>query len=114
MINWGAVCFGLVVGWVTYRTMRRSKTNGLSDIATIIGAVGGAAVTTLFPTKDQLFYAYCIGLAVGFFTYLAFSGYIDVKAATKPELKPFSKWLGGDETELPEPTTRRVVPPPGD
>ncbi|HEV2444154.1 MAG TPA: hypothetical protein VGT07_16640 [Steroidobacteraceae bacterium] len=67
---WGAVCFGLVVGWVTYRTLRRTAdTVGLSNIASVIGAVGGAAVTALFSTKE-LFAWYSIGLAVGFFLYL--------------------------------------------
>jgi O-antigen/teichoic acid export membrane protein len=66
----GALAFGIVIGWVTYRTLRRrTDTVGLSDIATVIGAVGGAAVTTLFDT-DDLFGAYCIGLFVGFFVYL--------------------------------------------
>jgi ABC-type Co2+ transport system permease subunit len=65
---WGAICFGLVVGWITYRTLRRSADKvGLGDIATVIGAVGGAAVTSLF-AKD-LFAGYAIGLAVGFFLY---------------------------------------------
>jgi hypothetical protein len=66
----GAVCFGLVVGWVTYRTLAR-RTDGvsLSDIATVIGAVGGAAVVTIFKDK-MLFGLYSIGLAVGFFAYL--------------------------------------------
>lgn len=65
----GAAAFGLVIGWVTYRTLRRSRDGaGLSDLATVIGAVGGAAVTTLFDT-DQLFGWYSIGLAVGFFAY---------------------------------------------
>ena len=40
--GWGALCFGLVIGWVTYRTLRRKEgSNALSDIATVIGAVGG-------------------------------------------------------------------------
>jgi uncharacterized membrane protein YeaQ/YmgE (transglycosylase-associated protein family) len=67
----GAVCFGVVVGWITYRTLRR-RTGGaqLSDIATVIGAVGGAVVTT-FPFDDpDVFGAYAIGLAAGFFLYL--------------------------------------------
>jgi len=66
----GALCFGLVIGWITYRTLRRRADSvALSDIATVIGAVGGAAVTGLF--KDEvLFGAYCIGLAIGFFLYL--------------------------------------------
>jgi DMSO reductase anchor subunit len=66
----GAVCFGLVVGWVTYRTLRRAKDAvGLSAIASVIGAVGGAAVTSIYPTKT-LFGWYSIGLAAGFFSYL--------------------------------------------
>lgn len=66
----GALCFGVVVGWVTYRTLRRSgETVALSNIATVVGAVGGAAVTALFNTKE-LFGWYSIGLAIGFFGYL--------------------------------------------
>ncbi|MFN2130415.1 MAG: hypothetical protein ACK2VD_07815 [Anaerolineae bacterium] len=82
----GAFCFGLVIGWVAYRTLRkRSETVALSDIATVIGAVGGAAVTGLF--KDSaLFGAYCIGLAIGFFLYL-------IIAVTA--LKDVT-WLGSD------------------
>jgi hypothetical protein len=67
---WGALCFGVVVGWVTYRTLRRSgETVALSNIATVIGAVGGAAVTARFSTTE-LFAWYSIGLALGFFGYL--------------------------------------------
>jgi hypothetical protein len=66
----GAFCFGLVIGWVTYRTLRRSgETVALSNIATVLGAVGGGAVTALFNTKE-LFAWYSIGLTVGFFLYL--------------------------------------------
>jgi hypothetical protein len=66
----GAFFFGIVVGWVTYRTLRRQgETVALSNIATVIGAVGGGAVTALFKTAD-LFGLYCIGLFVGFFAYL--------------------------------------------
>jgi uncharacterized membrane protein YeaQ/YmgE (transglycosylase-associated protein family) len=66
----GALCFGLVIGWVTYRTLRRQgESVALSNIATVIGAVGGAAVTARFDTKE-IFAWYSIGLAVGFFLYL--------------------------------------------
>ncbi len=65
----GAVCFGLIIGWVTYRTLRRTgETVALSNIASVVGALGGAAVTGLF--KGQLFGWYCIGLLVGFVSYL--------------------------------------------
>lgn len=78
----GAVCFGLVVGWVTYRTLAR-RTDGvaLSDIATVIGAIGGAAVVALFNDKQQ-FGLYSIGLAVGFFGYLAVYGLLSGREET--------------------------------
>lgn len=65
----GALCFGLVIGWITYRTLRRTgESVALSNIATVIGAVGGAAVTALF--TGEIFSWYCIGLTIGFFLYL--------------------------------------------
>jgi uncharacterized membrane protein YeaQ/YmgE (transglycosylase-associated protein family) len=66
----GAFCFGFVVGWITYRTLRRTnETVALSNIATVIGAVGGGAVAALFQSPE-LFAWYSIGLTGGFFLYL--------------------------------------------
>jgi len=43
----GALFFGLAVGWISYRTLRLTAgTNVLSDIATIIGAVGSARLSS--------------------------------------------------------------------
>jgi NhaP-type Na+/H+ or K+/H+ antiporter len=81
----GGFAFGLVVGWVTYGFLRRSDRKTLTDITTIIGAVGGAAATGLFQPGTGAFAGYCVGLAVGFFGYLAF--YITHKD-TAPD------WLG--------------------
>ena len=68
--GWGALCFGVVVGWVTYRTLRRSTDKvGLSNIASVIAAIGGGAVTALFKSPE-MFSIYSIGLAAGFFLYL--------------------------------------------
>ena len=80
----GALCFGIVIGWVTYRALRFATNKGLSDIATVIGAVGGAAVTALFPKETGSFGAYCIGLFIGFFAYL--------RSAKDPAAPP---WMGG-------------------
>jgi hypothetical protein len=71
----GALAFGLVVGWVTSGTLRRAKRDNLTDISTVIGAIGGAAVLGLFDKDKALFdtggfAAYCIGLAIGFFGYI--------------------------------------------
>ena len=66
----GAVCFGLVVGWVTYRTLARQADRvSLGDLATVIGAIGGGAVVAIF-RDTQLFGLYSMGLAAGFFGYL--------------------------------------------
>lgn len=79
----GALAFGIVIGWATYGTLRRTQRTGLTDLSTLIGAVAGAAVTSLFPAANGSFGAYCIGLALGFFYYL--------NRATKPGAPD---WLG--------------------
>ena len=99
MFNLGAFCFGLVIGWVTYRTLRRTKPTGLSDISTVVGAVGGAAVISLFPQETGAFSSYCIGLAIGFFGYLIIAGYVDRRATRNKSFKAVSKWLGGEPIE---------------
>lgn len=82
----GAGCFGLVIGWVTYRTLRRKEgASSLSDIATVIGAVGGGAVTALF--AEGAFSAYSIGLAIGFFAYFIIGLRVDGKASARA-------WMG--------------------
>lgn len=104
----GALCFGVVIGWITYRTLRRSKTNGLSDIATVLGALGGATVTALFRRDSGEFGAYCIGLLIGFFAYLMFAvkkGAPDWMG-TEPASSGSGAAGGGD-------TTFRPPPPPG-
>jgi len=85
--GWGALCFGLVIGWITYRTLRRKEGQALlSDISTVIGAVGGAAIVGLF--KDAtLFGAYSIGLAIGFFLYFVIGLFVYGKDSANP-------WMG--------------------
>ncbi|GHD55429.1 hypothetical protein GCM10017083_34340 [Thalassobaculum fulvum] len=67
----GPFFFGVVIGFITYRTLRHTKNSGISDLATVIGAVGGGTVLTLFQTGTDRFDSYAIGLAAGFFAYLA-------------------------------------------
>jgi uncharacterized membrane protein YeaQ/YmgE (transglycosylase-associated protein family) len=102
----GSLCFGIVLGWVTYRTLRRSQTNGLSDIATVLGALGGATVTALFRRDTGEFGAYCVGLLIGFFAYL--------KVAVS---KSAPDWMGSEPQgnsggSGPAGGTTRVIPPP--
>jgi uncharacterized membrane protein YeaQ/YmgE (transglycosylase-associated protein family) len=78
----GAVVFGVVIGWIVYRTLvRRQDAAQLSDIATVIGAVGGGAVVGIFDNPD-LFGLYSIGLAAGFFGYLGLFLKLNGKAET--------------------------------
>ncbi|MGH9177989.1 MAG: hypothetical protein ACRD0N_05490 [Acidimicrobiales bacterium] len=67
--EWGAFGFGLVLGWFLYFLNRYRKEVSLADLTTVIGAVGGGAILALFPAKTDLFGAYGLGLAAGFFGY---------------------------------------------
>jgi hypothetical protein len=68
----GAGCFGLILGWYLYFINRyRSGPVDFGDITSMLTAIGGAGVLALFPSGSDLFGAYGIGLAVGFFLYYA-------------------------------------------
>lgn len=66
----GAICFGAIVGWYVYY-INRYRQGGVefSDLVTVIGIIGGGAVLALFEPETDLFGAYGIGLALGFFGY---------------------------------------------
>jgi bacteriorhodopsin len=67
----GAACFGVVTGYITYRTLARTTAPHISDIAAVVAAVGGGAVTAIFPAKDANTFAwYSIGLLAGMALYL--------------------------------------------
>jgi len=67
---WGAGAFGGIIGWYVYYINRYRKGDvQLSDLVTLIGVLGGGAILALFPARTDLFGAYGIGLAVGFFLY---------------------------------------------
>jgi hypothetical protein len=77
----GAAAFGVVVGWMTYFILRRSKPTALTDLSTVIGTLGGATVLGLFDSKGALFALYAIGLLIGFFAYyLNYSRIVGKKA----------------------------------
>jgi hypothetical protein len=67
---WGAFSFGVLIGWYVYYINRYRRGDvQLGDLVTLIGVLGGSAVLVLFPARTDLFGAYGIGLAVGFFGY---------------------------------------------
>ncbi len=66
----GAGAFGIIVGWYVYFINRyRTGNVQFSDLTTLIGIIGGGALLTLFKAGTDLFGAYGIGLALGFFGY---------------------------------------------
>lgn len=66
----GAFGFGALLGWYLYYINRyRTEEVKLADLATVIGAIAGTIVLSLFDAKTDLFGAYGVGLAAGFFGY---------------------------------------------
>ncbi len=71
----GALCFGIAIGYITYRTLARTTDKAsITDLAAVIGAVGGGTVTTLFGSANgKMFAFYSIGLVAGMVSYLTLS-----------------------------------------
>jgi hypothetical protein len=66
VIDVGALIFGLVVGYITYRTLIRTVDKAsVSDLATVLSAIGGGAVVKLYDPSGTPFAFYSIGLTVG-------------------------------------------------
>jgi hypothetical protein len=64
----GPLLFGVVVGWVTYRTSRRDGSHAhISDIAAVLSALGSTAVTGLVDRPAIGWYL--TGLFGGFFLF---------------------------------------------
>ncbi len=119
----GAGCFGLLVGWYVYYVTRHRRGDvQLTDVGALIGVIGGGAVLTLFPQQTDLFGAYGIGLAVGFFGYFAFLLYLRRKAGfpwawfldgRRPALERDEVALGPDEHAPMEDAAALHVPKRG-
>ena len=84
VVSVGAVCFGVVTGFITYRTLVRAvEAPRVSDIAAVLAAVGGGAVTALFQDRDSdAFGWYSIGLAGGMAVYFGLFLLLNGKART--------------------------------
>ncbi|MFF0788923.1 hypothetical protein [Streptomyces spiralis] len=100
----GSGCFGLVVGWIAYRTLRRSEGSRISDLVTVVAALGGGVViNTRFPDPD-LFACYAFGLTVGFFGYLITAGALNraerKRKAAQPVPRP--EEAAGETPSLPQ------------
>jgi hypothetical protein len=52
----GTMCFGLLAGYITYRTLARTTASAsISDLAAVIREVGAGAVTALVKPGPNLF-----------------------------------------------------------
>jgi hypothetical protein len=71
----GALVFGLVVGFITYRTLVRTTDKAsIGDLGAVLAAIGGGAVTKLYDPSGTPFAWYAIGLALGMMVFfLAFA-----------------------------------------
>ena len=71
----GTACFGAVIGWCIYYSLRRWDSYSPPQVGILITAVLGGAVTTFFagPFNTGATGAYGIGLAIGFFSYVLFA-----------------------------------------
>ncbi|MFC8716021.1 hypothetical protein [Kitasatospora sp. NPDC057198] len=75
---WGAGAFGAVIGWIAYRTLRRNtKATTLTDLVTVIMALGGGVVVNTKFADPDLFASYGIGLFAGFFGYFLVALLVD-------------------------------------
>jgi len=62
----GAVAFGGVVGWTAGTMLRKERRTGLGNLASVAGALGGAATTLLSTGDGFAFGLYLAGFALGF------------------------------------------------
>lgn len=79
----GPFCFGLVMGFVTHRTLRHIDQHRISDIAAVLAAVGGGGIISLFSPDSGRFDTYSVGLAAGFVIYLVLSLVLPEETADK-------------------------------
>lgn len=101
----GAAGFGSIVGWYVYYINRYRKGDvQFSDLVTLVGIIGGGTVLTLFPASTDLFGAYGVGLAVGFFGYFLA---LCIMVSTSPNFS-VDWFLDGRRKK---PTENRIIPP---
>lgn len=85
IVGFGAVLFGLTVGWIAYRILRqRSGPSWLANLIALLGIIAGAAALAFF-RDETLFGWYAVGLVIGFFAYFA----IGITLYGKEEIQPW-------------------------
>ncbi|MFB8070399.1 MULTISPECIES: hypothetical protein [Streptomyces] len=109
---WGAWAFGVVIGWIAYRTLRRT-TDGprIADLVTVIAALGGGTVVSTQFAEPDLFAMYGIGLMVGFFAYLITGSLMD-RAARKADQRALAQAPVPQQGQEPQPPRTPGEPTP--
>lgn len=85
IVGLGALCFGLLVGWIVSRVLRQNVgLPWLQHLIALAGIIIGAAVLALF--RDAVpFGWYALGLLLGFFAFVG----LGVVLYGKQELQPW-------------------------
>jgi hypothetical protein len=69
-LTFGMLCFGILIGFVTYRTLiRTTDKSSINDLTIVVGAIGGGAITAIVHPVTDAFAWYAIGLLGGFTIY---------------------------------------------
>jgi len=101
--------FGAVIGWIAYRTLRRNtKATTLTDLVTVIAALGGGVVINTKFAEPDLFASYGIGLFAGFFGYFVVALLVDRaegrrRKTARPAPEPVAPSGAGIPAPSPEP-----------
>lgn len=99
---WGAGAFGAVIGWIAYRTLRRAaNAPRITDLITVIAALGGGAVINTQFAEPDLFACYGIGLFAGFFAYFVVGLLVD-RWERKAQAKREAARIPGQATPVVE------------
>ena len=100
----GAACFGITVGYLTYRTLVRTAVNAsIIALAAVVSAVGGAAVTGLFAPGTNVFAWYAIGLLAGMGAFFAIFARLNGLQHLAAVLSLRTEVPGGSSEQGPEP-----------
>lgn len=98
----GAACFGIAVGYITYRRLVRTTDKAaLSDLIAVVGVIGGAAVTGLFAPGTALFAWYSIGLLAGMALFFAILGRFNGLQHLATVMNVRTEALGGNDKQGP-------------
>jgi len=105
----GAACFGIAVGYITYRMLvRTTEKAAISVLAAAVGAIGGAAVTGLFTPGTSLFAWYSIGLLAGMTLFFVIFGKLNGLQHLATVMSVRTEVPSGSSPESP-PASRQVT-----